>query len=92
MLYEVITIDHPNRCDAWDIDYYYERQFVAGAVSAGPWSGGSGPVRQYLEFELRIGDSVITSYSIHYTKLYDKHRGFGINCFQRFCNMRSIHI
>ncbi len=54
-----LYIDHPNRCDAWDIDYYYERQFVAGAVSAGPWSGGSGPVRQYLEFELRIGDSMI---------------------------------
>ena len=54
-----LYIDHPNRCDAWDIDYYYERQFVTGAVFSGPWHGSAGPVRQALEFKLKIGNSVI---------------------------------
>lgn len=51
--------DNPINWDAWDIDIYYEEQFIENAQSIKAKSIASGDVRKGLEFELSIGKSQI---------------------------------
>lgn len=55
-----LYVDEPNNYDAWDIDLFYEDQLVDNAVCTGKIMQATGPVRSTLEFELKIGNSVIT--------------------------------
>ena len=62
MLYEVITAP----IYAWEIDLDYRYIFAHGTAKVNP-NGGA------IALGHPIG-AVITSYSIHYTKLYDPRR------------------
>lgn len=54
-----LYVDEPNAYDAWDIDICYEQQWLASAIGTGNVKRIEGPIRQTLEFELRVGGSGI---------------------------------
>jgi len=47
--------DRPHSWDAWDLDIWYEQQFVEHARSVSHRRTGDGPVRQGIRFELAVG-------------------------------------
>lgn len=55
-----LYIDHPNNWEAWDIDFFYEQEFIGNAQAAEKATSLSGKVRQQLVFKLKSGQSVIT--------------------------------
>lgn len=54
-----LYIDHPNRRDAWDVDFFYEQEFIENASLETAPESFSGPVRQRIDFKLSIGNSHI---------------------------------
>ncbi len=55
-----LYIDHPNNWEAWDVDFFYEHEFVENAVSTETVKGFAGKVRKQLTYKLKIGDSSLT--------------------------------
>ena len=51
--------DRPHCWDAWDIDVYYRKQLLGHPEGVSAKKISAGPVRSALEFELKIGSSVI---------------------------------
>ena len=51
--------DNPHCWDAWDIDVYYRKQLIGHPESVSAKKISAGPVRSMIEFELKIGNSVI---------------------------------
>jgi alpha-mannosidase len=52
--------DRPNNFDAWDVDCFYEEQFLENAKGSGVRGLPCGDVRQGLEFIRTIGKSTVT--------------------------------
>ena len=55
-----LYVDRPVDWDAWDVDHFYQQEFVGVAAAAAPWRGWSGSARSVLEFSLGVGGSDIT--------------------------------
>ena len=55
-----LYVDRPVDWDAWDVDHFYQQEFVGVAAAAAPWRGWSGSARSVLEFSLGVGESDIT--------------------------------
>ena len=54
-----LYVDEPNNYDAWDVDLFYEKQQIGNAAGTGKVMQIGGPVRNTLNFELKIGNSCI---------------------------------
>lgn len=54
-----LYVDNPTAYDAWDIDIYYEKQFLENARPVKVQNIADGKVRKGLKFELEIGTSKI---------------------------------
>ena len=54
-----LYVDEPNNYDAWDVDIFYEKQLLENATGGGKVTQLGGPVRNALNFELKIGKSSI---------------------------------
>ncbi len=54
-----LYVDEPNNYDAWDVDLFYEKQLIGNAAGTGKVMQIGGPVRNTLNFELKIGSSCI---------------------------------
>ncbi|MBO7742093.1 MAG: alpha-mannosidase, partial [Victivallales bacterium] len=52
--------DRPTYYDAWDVDIWYKDQLIETAVAAAPATREVGPVRSVLNFQLKVGNSVIS--------------------------------
>jgi alpha-mannosidase len=52
--------DRPNNFDAWDVDCFYEEQFLENAKGSSVRGLPGGDVRQGLEFTRTIGESSVT--------------------------------
>ena len=75
MLYEVITLNkHYEKFHLKDVSFELEQGYIMGFIG----SNGAGKT---TTLKAILNMIVITSYSIHYTKLYD-HPGSGSGVFQ----------
>ncbi len=54
-----LYVDRSNRHEAWDIDLFYKQQFCGKVEPAEPARLFTGPVRDGIEFQLKIGESSI---------------------------------
>jgi len=55
-----LYVDRPIDWDAWDVDHFYQQEFLASAHAVAPWHGWSGEARSVIEFSLAVGDSTMT--------------------------------
>ncbi len=55
-----LYIDQPNSRDAWDVDFFYEQEFIENASSEAVPESFHGAIRQGINFKLSIGNSRIS--------------------------------
>ena len=54
-----LYIDRPNNWDAWDVDIFYNQELLENAAADAAHQSFSGPVRQSIMFNLKIGESTV---------------------------------
>ncbi|MBQ6470862.1 MAG: alpha-mannosidase, partial [Victivallales bacterium] len=52
--------DRPNNCEAWDVDVFYQGEFIEHPVARGTAQAFTGPVYNCIHFQLQVGESAIS--------------------------------